>query len=68
MTMSCAEKNQKGLAMLIVIWALVLMIAIATQFAFSMKTDVTATRNFKEDIESIIPRMHEIMAQAAKNA
>jgi len=46
------DENQKGMALLIVIWALVLMIAIATQFAVTMKTDVNATRNYKENIES----------------
>jgi general secretion pathway protein K len=46
------DNNQKGMAMLVVIWALVLLIALGTEFAFSMKTEVNTTRNFKEDIES----------------
>lgn len=46
------EKNQNGIAMMVVLWVLVLLIALATEFAFSMKMEVNTTRNFKEDIES----------------
>ena len=46
------EKNQNGIAMMVVLWVLVLLIALATEFAFSMKTEVNTTRNFKEDFES----------------
>jgi general secretion pathway protein K len=46
------EKNQHGIAMMVVLWVLVLLIALATEFAFSMKMEVKTTRNFKEDHES----------------
>ena len=46
------SKNQKGLALMIVLWVLVLLSALATEFAFSMRTEVNATRNYKEDVES----------------
>ncbi|MBT4898189.1 MAG: hypothetical protein HON56_03890, partial [Nitrospina sp.] len=34
------------------LWVLVLLIALATEFAFSMKMEVNTTRNYKEDTES----------------
>ncbi|HIE79884.1 MAG TPA: hypothetical protein EYQ03_04345, partial [Nitrospinaceae bacterium] len=37
---------------MIVLWVLVLLIALATEFAFSMKMEVNTTRNYKEDTES----------------
>lgn len=37
---------------MVVLWVLVLLMALATEFAFSMKMEVNTTRNFKEDIES----------------
>ena len=46
------DNNQRGIAMMVVLWVLVLLIALATEFAFSMKTEVNTTRNFKEDIEA----------------
>lgn len=46
------EKNENGIAMMVVLWVLVLLIALATEFAFSMKMEVNTTRNFKEDVES----------------
>lgn len=46
------ENNQRGIAMIMVLWVLILLIALATEFAFSMKTEVNTTRNFKEDVES----------------
>ena len=46
------EKNQNGIAMMVVLWVLVLLIALATEFAFSMKMEINTTRNFKEDFES----------------
>ena len=45
-------KNEKGLAFILVVWVLVLLIALGTEFAFSMRTEVNTTRNFKEDREA----------------
>ena len=46
------NSNQSGIALMIVLWVLVLLIALATEFAFSMKMEVNTTRNYKEDAES----------------
>ena len=45
-------RNQKGIALMVVLWVLVLLMALATEFAFSMKGEVNTTRNFKEDVET----------------
>lgn len=37
---------------MVVLWVLVLLMALATEFAFSMKGEVNTTRNFKEDTEA----------------
>ncbi len=44
--------NQSGIALMMVLWVLVLLMALATEFAFSMKGEVNTTRNFKEDIQT----------------
>jgi general secretion pathway protein K len=44
--------NQSGIALMVVLWVLVLLMALATEFAFSMKGEVNTTRNFKEDIQT----------------
>ena len=44
--------NQSGIALIVVLWVLVLLMALATEFAFSMKGEVNTTRNFKEDIQT----------------
>ena len=46
------KNNQKGIALMAVLWILVILIALATEFAFSMKMEVNTTRNYKEDMES----------------
>ncbi|MBL7020507.1 MAG: general secretion pathway protein GspK [Nitrospinaceae bacterium] len=52
MTMKKLNSNQSGIALMIVLWVLVLLMALATEFAFSMKMEVNTTRNYKEDTES----------------
>jgi general secretion pathway protein K len=37
---------------MVVLWVLVLLMALATEFAFSMKGEINTTRNFKEDIQT----------------
>lgn len=37
---------------MIVLWILVLLTALATEFAYSMRTETNTTRNYKEDVES----------------
>jgi len=44
--------NQNGIALMVVLWVLVLLMGLATEFSFSMKGEVNTTRNFKEDIQS----------------
>jgi hypothetical protein len=46
------KSNDKGLALMMVLWVLILLGALATEFAYSMRTEVNATKNYKEDIES----------------
>jgi general secretion pathway protein K len=46
------NSNQSGIALMIVLWVLVLLMTLATEFAFSMKMEVNTTRNYKEDTES----------------
>ncbi len=46
------NNNEKGIALIMVLWVMVLLIAMGTEFALSMKTEVNTTRNFKEDAET----------------
>jgi len=46
------RNNESGIALILVLWVLVLLIALGTEFALSMKTEVNTTRNFKEDAET----------------
>jgi len=46
------RNNESGIALILVLWVLVLLIALGTEFALSMKTEVNTTRNFKEDAEA----------------
>ena len=46
------KEDQSGIALIIVMWSLVLLFALGTEFAYSMRTEVNAARNYKEDIES----------------
>jgi type II secretory pathway component PulK len=50
--MKSYSANNKGLALMMVLWVLILLGALATEFAYSMRTEVNATKNYKEDIES----------------
>ncbi|MCH8157481.1 MAG: hypothetical protein IID18_06990, partial [Nitrospinae bacterium] len=70
-----ADKKQSGIALMLVLWVLVLLMGLATEFAFSMKGEVNSTRNFKEDIESyhlakagIHMAMAEVLASATFHA
>ena len=44
--------DESGVALIVVLWVMVLLIALGTEFALSMKTEVDTTRNFKEDAET----------------
>jgi general secretion pathway protein K len=41
-----------GVALILVIWVVVILIAIAGEFTYSIRTDLTITRNFKEEEEA----------------
>ncbi len=56
---------------MMVLWVLILLGALATEFAYSMRTEVNATKNYKEDIESYYLAKAGInmgMAELYKNA
>jgi len=46
------KNNQEGAALMLVLWIVVLLTAIVTEFAFSMRTEVNIARNFKEETEA----------------
>jgi general secretion pathway protein K len=65
------KSNQSGIALMIVLWVLVLLMALATEFAFSMKMEVNTTRNYKEDAESYYlakAGLNLALAELLKNA
>jgi general secretion pathway protein K len=41
-----------GVALILVIWVLVILVAIVGQFSYSMRTEINITRNFKEEEEA----------------
>ncbi|MBT3368344.1 MAG: hypothetical protein HN416_14425 [Nitrospina sp.] len=44
--------QEKGIALFMVLWVLILLSAIATEFCFAMRTEVNMVRNFKEQTEA----------------
>jgi len=42
-------KNNRGLALVMVMWMLVMLVVFASELAVSARSDVSAVRNFKED-------------------
>lgn len=45
-------KNEKGIALFLVLWVLTLLSVIAGEFCFAMRTEVNMTRNFKGQTEA----------------
>ena len=45
------KRNERGIALLMVVWIMALLTVIVTEFAYSMRTEVNITRNFKEDMQ-----------------
>lgn len=41
--------NEKGIALIIVLWVLTLLTVIAGQFCYSMRTEITITKNFRDE-------------------
>jgi len=51
------HNNQSGIALMVVLWVLVLLIALATEFAYSMKGEVNATKTLKKTLRlTTLPR------------
>ncbi|MDQ1333063.1 MAG: Type secretion system protein [Thermodesulfobacteriota bacterium] len=44
--------NQKGIALVLILWVLALLSVIAGEFCYAMRTEVNITRNFKEQSEA----------------
>ncbi len=44
--------NRGGVALILVLWVTVILVAIVGEFAYSMRTEINITRNFKEEEES----------------
>jgi len=46
------KENESGIALMMTLWIMVLLIAIVTEFSFTMRTEVNITRNTKEDVQA----------------
>ena len=46
------SSSEKGIALFMVLWVLILLSSIATEFCFAMRTEVNMVRNFKEQTEA----------------
>jgi general secretion pathway protein K len=47
------SRNERGgVALVLVIWVLVVLVAIVGEFSYSMRTEINITRNFKEEEEA----------------
>ncbi len=44
--------DNRGVALMLVLWIMVFLTVIVTEFAFSMRTEVKIMRNFKEEVQS----------------
>jgi len=44
--------GEKGIAFIMVLWVMALLTILVTEFAYSMRTEVRAARNFKEEAEA----------------
>ncbi len=45
-------KNEKGIALFIVLWVMALLTVIAGEFCYAVRTEANITRNFKEETQS----------------
>lgn len=50
-TAASPNRSQEGIALIMVLWVMVLLAAMATEFSYSMRVEVNSTRNFKEEME-----------------
>lgn len=49
---SLRSDQKGGVALVLVMWVVVVLVAIVGEFAFSMRTEINITRNFKEEEEA----------------
>ncbi len=46
-----ALRNQRGVALIIVLWVITILSVIALEFCFAMRTEINITKNFKEEVQ-----------------
>ncbi len=44
-------RNQKGVALIMVLWVVTILSVIALEFCFAMRTEVNITKNYKEEVQ-----------------
>ncbi|MFC1851593.1 general secretion pathway protein GspK [candidate division CSSED10-310 bacterium] len=44
-------RNSRGIALLIVMWVIIILFVIVTEFCFTMRSELTITKNLKEETE-----------------
>jgi len=44
--------NEKGIALLLVLWIIVLLSVVCTEFSWTMRTETAITRNYKEGVQA----------------
>jgi general secretion pathway protein K len=66
-------KTESGIVLLMVLWALILLSVISSEFCYSMRSGVNMTRNFKEDVQAyyyaragISVAIHDLLVQYKK--
>ena len=69
-----SHRSDRGIALISVLWVLVLLTAIVGEFAYSMRTEVNITRNFKEATQAyyiahsgLMRSVVELLANTAKS-
>lgn len=68
--MKALIKNEKGIALFLVLWVLTLLSVIAGEFCFAMRTEVNMTRNFKGQTEAYyiaLAGMNRAIGELIKN-
>jgi general secretion pathway protein K len=45
------EMNNRGVALILVLWVILLLMVIVLEFSFAMRVEVNAARNFKDEID-----------------
>ena len=43
--------GEKGVALIMVLWVMVILSVLALEFSFAMRTEITITKNYKEDLQ-----------------